>query len=212
MASLGGQTQLVRIDAATGQVTWVGTPMSTYMHGIVITHDGRMYGINGPNGSLYSIDPATGQTTLIGPSGFTITWGLAYDRATDTIYGVGRAAPMHTTGCWCLIRATGAATAVGSGSLGLTATSGLTFDAFNGRLIAFDNYDDEYYAFDRNGNATRLSVASPAIDTWGLAWNGSERRAEPHRQACVREPGYGDADGGTAPVHVADARRSRLCG
>ena len=70
-------------------------------------------------------------------------------------------------------RTTGAATAVGSGSQGLTGTSGLTFDVLNGRLIAFDNADDEYYAFDRNGNATRLSVASPPINTWKLAWNGS---------------------------------------
>jgi len=173
VANVGGQTRLVQIDAATGRAAWVGTPMSTYMHGVVMTHDGRLYGINGPSGSFYSIDAVTGQTTLIGPSGFTITWGLAYDRATDTIYGAGRAATDGYNRLLIFDRATGAATAVGSGSLGLTGTSGLTFDAFNGRLIAFDNADDEYYGFDGKGTATRLSVASPPINTWGLAWNGT---------------------------------------
>jgi hypothetical protein len=53
-AGTTGQTQLVTIDSATGTVTRIGAPMSVRMHGLVMTDDGRLYGINGFNNSLYS--------------------------------------------------------------------------------------------------------------------------------------------------------------
>ncbi len=115
---------------------------ATYMHGIVITHDGRLYGIHGPNNSLYSIDPATGQMALHRPQWIHhhLGWPTT-GRPTRSTASAGPAPATRLTGCWCL---TGprARHGGGPGSLGLTATSGLTYDAFHGRLIAFDNVDD----------------------------------------------------------------------
>ena len=96
---------------------------------------------------------------------------MAYDPATDTIYGLGKASPADTVnGLLIYDRNTGVATAVGSGIEGLTGTSGLSWDAANNRVIAFDNSDDEFYSFDTAGNATRLSVAEDPINAWGIAY------------------------------------------
>ncbi len=64
-------------------------------------------------------------------------------------------------------RTTGLATPIGPGTTGMTGTSGVAFDAERGRILAFDNADDEIYAFSTSGNATRLSVFS--MNAYGLA-------------------------------------------
>jgi hypothetical protein len=170
-----GHTQLVTVDPATGLVTRIGAPMSdpNRIHGLVMTRGGDLYGINGFQDSFYTIDPVTGQATLVGATGYQLTFGLAYDPATDTIYGVGKPTASHTVNQLLIFDPnTGAVTPVGPGTTGMTGTSGLTWDALNKRLIAFDNADDQFWAFDTSGNATLLSVASGAPSTWAIAHNG----------------------------------------
>jgi len=169
-----GKTQLVKIDAETGEVTWIGTPMSNpdRVHGLVRANDGRLFGTNYSQDSLYEIDAETGQPSLIGPVGYEVAGGLAYDSATDTIYGLGRLITDDHLHLMTFDRTTGAGTLIGPGITGMTGTSGLAFDPLNNRVIAFDNSDDEYYAFDTAGNATLLSTASPALHTWSMAHNG----------------------------------------
>jgi hypothetical protein len=174
-AGTTGQTQLVTIDSATGTVTRIGGPMSVRIHGLVMTDDGRLYGINGFDNSLYSVDPQTGQVSLIGATGRVLVWGLAYDPGTDTIYGL--AETDHATNTYALVtfdRTTGAVTEIGSGIRDLTSVSGLAFDAANQRVLAFaNNSTPTFYAFDATtGTATRLATASPIVHGYDMAFDG----------------------------------------
>jgi hypothetical protein len=173
-AGTTGQTQLVQIDAATGQVTRIGDPMAVRMHGLVRTNDGSLYGINGFDNSFYAVDPNTGQVTLIGATGYQLVWALTYDPSTDTIYGLARTDPINNINSLVSFdRTTGAVTVIGNGIGGLTGTSGLAFDAANNRILAFDNADATFYAFDATtGAGTRLATASPAVHGWDMAFNG----------------------------------------
>ena len=71
-----GQTQMVVIDPATGNAHTLGGLMGTALDGLVVTHDGSIYGMNGADSSLYAVDPTTGLATKIGPSGFELGYGL----------------------------------------------------------------------------------------------------------------------------------------
>lgn len=167
---------LVAIEAATGMVHWRGSGLTTpgRLDGLAITNDHKLYAIDGEAGDLYSIDWTTGQASRIGPSGFDLAYGLAYDAATDTIYGVGKPTPGGSRN-WLLAfdRQTGAATPRGPGATGLTGTSGMARDTTLHRLIVFDNADDQFWSFDAGGTATLLSVAEQRVDAWGAAYDGS---------------------------------------
>lgn len=192
--------QLLTIEPGTGQVTWHGSELANpnALHAMVLTNDGELYGINGSTGAFYSVDWETGQPTFVGDSGFALAYGMAYDPAADTIYGLGKPSPADTVNTLLIYdRNTGAATAVGPGIDGMTGTSGLAWDAANERVIAFDNSDDEFYSFDTAGNATLLSTAEDRINTWGMAYRG-DRLVMPlgvnfafDRQFAFYEPTYG---------------------
>jgi uncharacterized protein (DUF2141 family) len=169
-----GHTQLVEIDAATGQVTRIGDQESVRMHGLVMTNDGHFYGVNGFDNGFYAVDPTTGQPTLIGLTGRVIVWGLTYSPATDTIYGL--AQTDSATNTYVLVtfdRTTGAVTEIGSGIAGLVSVSGLAFDGVHNRILVFDNSNSTFYAFDpTTGAATRLATAAPTVHGWDMAFNG----------------------------------------
>ncbi|HYH67256.1 MAG TPA: PKD domain-containing protein, partial [Urbifossiella sp.] len=169
-----GQTQLAEVDAGTGKVTRIGTPMATRMHGLVLTNDGSLYGVSGFDNSLYGVNRTTGLTTRIGAAGMALAWGLTYDPATDTIYGLGVTNPaQNILSLVVLNRATGSAVAVGPGVAGLTGTSGLAFDAAGSRVLAFDNADLQLYSFDvMTGAGALLSVLPAGNFGWGLAYDG----------------------------------------
>jgi hypothetical protein len=172
-AGTTGQTQLVDIDA-TGQVTRVGAPMADRMHGLVMADDGSLYGVNGFSNSFYSVNRATGQTTLIGPTGYTVVWGLTYDPGSDTIYGLARTDSLTNTYSLATIdRTTGAASVMGRGVGPLTGVSGLAFDAANNRVLVFDNNTERFYAYNATtGAATYLATASTDVHAWDMAFNG----------------------------------------
>ncbi len=169
-----GQMNFVSIDGATGQVNRIGSPLSARLHGLIRTNDGRFFGLNGFNpDTLYEVNPSTGALSVVGPTGFEMTFGLAYDALTDTIYGVGKLAANDPVNRLLTIdRTDGSATPMGPGTAGMTGTSGLTFDPVTRQIIAFDNDDDEFYAFDTNGYATRISDLS-GRHFWSLAFDTS---------------------------------------
>jgi len=172
---LSGHTQLLTVDPTSGDVTWIGTPMSgpDRLHGLVRTNDGVLYGINGFQDAFYSVDPETGQADLIGEVGHSIAWGLAYDAATDTIYGIGRPNEDDSSRYMLVFdRSTGESTPIGPGIADLSGISGLCWDTTNSRLIAFDNADKKFYAFDTAGNASLLSTAAAGLSSWSLAHDG----------------------------------------
>ena len=163
--------QLIKINPASGQVTRIGTSNNTPLHGLVVTRNGSMYGINGYDNAFYSVNPVTGQATRVGASGYVLVWGLTYDWANDVIYGLGKPTSSDTVNRLLTFdRNTGAATAIGLGTAGMTGTSGVAFDPERGRILAFDNADREIYAFSTSGTATRLSVFGSY--TYGLTYSG----------------------------------------
>ena len=170
-----GQTQLAEIDAGTGKVTRIGAPMATRMHGLIMTNDGSLYGMNGfdpGNDGFYRIDRTTGQVTLVGRTGFDLVWGMTYDAATDTIYGLGVTAP-GVVSLLVFNRATGTATAIGTGVTGMTGTSGVAFDTAHNWVLALDNDDRQLYAFNpTTGAGALLSVLPTGTTGWGLAFDG----------------------------------------
>src|SRR4051812_46961615 len=46
--------------------------------------------LNDEASDLYTLNPTNGSATLIGPIGFERVSGIAFDRSTGTLYGVGR--------------------------------------------------------------------------------------------------------------------------
>ena len=154
-----GQMNYVEIDALTGDVDRIGDPLSARMHGLVRTNAGEFYGVNGGGTDrIYRLNPNDGSLTLVGPTGYEMTFGLAYDALTDTIYGVGKPSLSDDTNYLLEVdRTDGSVTQIGSGYVGLVSTSALAFDAESRRVIAFDNNDDEFVAFELDGTATQLA-------------------------------------------------------
>jgi hypothetical protein len=172
-ANTDGKTQLAWIDADTGQVSRAAELMAQQMHGMVLTNDGHLFGIHGPDDSLYEIDPITGAVSLVGSSGWVLHWGLAYDPETDTIYGSGRTSSTDTVSHLLVFdRTDGSVTAVGPGMTGLGTVGGLTFDQANQRILLFSNDTNRFHAFDIQGNGTEVSVLSSGVNTWSLASYG----------------------------------------
>lgn len=169
--------QLVTISAYTGSVTWLGSRLSkpAALDGLVLTNDYKLYGIGPSAGdsNFYSVDWLTGQAIRIGPTGFDLAWGLAYDAATDTIYGLGKPTPQDTVNRLLVFdRRTGAATAVGPGAEGVMGTNGMAWDPINHRLIVYDFGDSEFWAFDAAGNGTRLGIVQERLEAWSVAHDG----------------------------------------
>ncbi len=81
--------QLVSLDVCSGEVTVVGALGYTNTCGLTLGPDGDLYGIDSGADVLLKVDAATGAATAVGPLGFDLrNCGMAYDCATDTLYGV----------------------------------------------------------------------------------------------------------------------------
>lgn len=168
-----GETQLFEMSA-DGQVSRIGQPTTDRIYGLIMTTSGEIFGTNFETDQLYRINPATGQETAIGQPNPHIVGGLTYDPATDTIYTVGRLQAGEPVRLLVINRLTGAMIPIGPGIEGLTGTSALTFDSKKQRIVAFDNDDDEFYAFDLEGYAEKLSDAAQPIHSWSLGVRGEQ--------------------------------------
>jgi hypothetical protein len=147
----GAPRQLVRVDAVTGQLTVIGPlGISRNLNGLVRTNDGALYAIAGEgtgNDAFYSVNPSTGAATLIGNTGLEVAFGLAYDSAADTIYGLGLVSP-GLRGLVTFNRATGQATPVSPLATSQpSSTNGLAFDSVNNRVLAYNFDDGQIYGF-----------------------------------------------------------------
>ena len=165
--------EVTSIDAVTGVVTRSGVVLDEKLEGMVVTNDGRMFGLNGWYDALHEIDRETLQVELVGPAGAPLHWGMAYDRATDAIYGM---ANVGNTGRKFFVvydRETGIPVPVNDGSSIVNGSTGMTWDDANQRMVVFYNGADEFFAFDPTGTATRLATSSLAMDGRSLAYNGT---------------------------------------
>src|SRR5690606_11753173 len=59
-----GQSNYVEIDALTGQVNRIGSPLSSRLHGLIRTNSGEFYGLNGENlDRIFRLNPVDGSLT-----------------------------------------------------------------------------------------------------------------------------------------------------
>jgi len=81
--------QLVRVDVCSGAVEVVGPLGYTNACGLSFGPGGSLYAIDSAVDELIRVNPLTGDGTSIGSLGFDLrNCGMAYDCATDTLYGV----------------------------------------------------------------------------------------------------------------------------
>ena len=171
---LGTNTvEVTSIDAVTGEVTRSGVVLDEKLEGMVVTNDGRMFGFNGWYDSFYEIDPQTLQVELVGPSGAPLHYGLAYDRATDAIYGMANVGNSGRKFFVVYDRETGIPVPLNDGSSIVRGSTGMAWDDANERMVVFYNGEDEFFAFDPTGTATRLAPSSLDMDGRSLAYNGT---------------------------------------
>lgn len=104
--------------------------------------------------ALYSIDTATGAATLIGDTGVAEFNGLAFERATGTLYGYTTDAELYT-----INTTTGAATLVANG-FGIVPEGGIAIDA-TGAILSTNGGEI--------GTVDRLTGNYSTIGSLGLA-------------------------------------------
>jgi len=138
-----GDTDLIRINAATGASAAVGRVTSgavvlDFMDAIAFDANDVLYGID-VNNDLYTINPVTGAATLVGFTGVTPTpflVGMAFDPGTRRLFastgGLGTVEDIYE-----INPATAAATLIGSTGLGGDAIPDLHF--VNGKLFGSEN-------------------------------------------------------------------------
>ena len=153
------------IDLATGAATVIGQFAGAGSNAVAaLAYDSTnniLYGAGnaaGNSNNLVIVDRATAVLTLVGSFGQRID-GLAYDRASGTLYGV------NSTGLYTINRTTGAATLVGNHGIPTAALSlGLESDWDTGRLFASDTTTDSLYELNpATGTATLLGALGANI-------------------------------------------------
>jgi hypothetical protein len=138
-----GDSEVLTIDPDTCQVTPVGTHTFGSVNGLAFVGNtlyGSFYEPTPPppppvtQGNtptfLVTVDQTTGQLTIIGDIGYSPVRGLAYDAASDTLYGVASPNPMGAGSGDLLLtidRTTGAGTEVGATNFSII--GGIRFDA-----------------------------------------------------------------------------------
>jgi hypothetical protein len=129
------------VNLSTGAATLIGQLTGGGSNAVTgLAYDGAhdiLYGSgNGTSNMnrLVTVDRATGGLTLVGSMGVRVD-GLAYDKQTDSLYGI------NATSLYKVNRATGTATLVGPHGIGTTSLNlGLEFDQDDGRLFASDTH------------------------------------------------------------------------
>lgn len=81
--------QLVHVDVCTGVVTAIGYAGDGNYCGAAFGSDGTLWALDAYNDRLVTVDEATGASTLVGLLDFPLgNCGLAYDCASDTLWGL----------------------------------------------------------------------------------------------------------------------------
>ena len=121
--------------------------------------------------TLYSINPSTGSATAIGPVGFTQVSGIAFDRTSGVLYGVGKAGSVQNL--ITINTSTGAGTAVGPGGI-TNAVTDLTFRPSNQTLYGVSRRDSTVWTFNEGtGAGTMATTLVSTGDGSALAFSAS---------------------------------------
>ncbi|MEM1081206.1 MAG: hypothetical protein AAGH65_06450 [Pseudomonadota bacterium] len=159
---------LFTINSISGEITPIGTHVyDSRREGLAFDANRNQLYMSGNmnEGELLRVDPATGQISAIGSFGTDsgVMWGLAYDPASDTIYGTDleggesffyRINP--ETGTAALVSVIGSTNEP-------RRLDGLTFDPASNTLYAVDAANDQLYIVDTTtGDLT--TVGAPGLD------------------------------------------------
>ncbi|MGB7323624.1 MAG: cadherin domain-containing protein [Rubripirellula sp.] len=189
-------SQLHTIDLDTGAVS-AGIPITfegasiSGVAGFDIGPDGTHYLVDSTH--LYTFDPVTGVATQAPNRGlpsvpiFTSLTASQDGSLFATLFS-------STTPIAQIDPVTGLATALTAGSnnspysaivasgsfddgaraLDLANVSDLAFDPSSGRIVGFDNNSDQFFQFTTDGVGTMLGTATRPLDSWSLAFNGTD--------------------------------------
>ena len=140
------------LDPCTGQLTLLGATGTGDMGGISFAGTGTLFGVNQSSDQLMNLDPFTGLATAVGPLGVDLSaCGIAYDCATDTLYGAdtsGLVFQVDTT--------TGLLHSFVMSSVPFSGV-GLEFDNASGLLLASTGRDNTLWTIDpTTGSSTRI--------------------------------------------------------
>ncbi len=183
------------IDAATGVVS-TGIPIRyqgasiSGVTGFDIGPDGTHYLVSSTH--LYTFDPNTGLATRAPNRGFPsspifTSLSVAQDGSLfatlfSTTTKIAQIDPLSGLATDLQIAGGGSVYASlvatrplneDAGLLNLANVSDLTFDSVNGRIVGFDNASDQFFEYTTDGVGTILSTASRPLDSWSLAFNGT---------------------------------------
>ena len=140
------------LDACDGQLDTVGPTGVGDMGGISFAGTGALYGISQASDELMQLDPFTGAAMVVGALGFDLNaTGIAYDCATDTLYGADTGGMMFEvdpiTGLLFNFKATGVP----------FRGVGLEFDPSSRQLLAATGSGNTLYSIDpATGTSTRI--------------------------------------------------------
>ncbi|MEM6365427.1 MAG: SdrD B-like domain-containing protein, partial [Planctomycetota bacterium] len=156
-------SQLVTLTP-DGVVTDVGRPTENRMDGLVRIADGSLIAADFKANAVFRVDPNDGEIRRIGNSGEDIVGGLAYDPVGNQVLTLVR--PSSEASLLRLARIdvnTAETTSIGIGRDGLETITDITFDLATQRVIGFDDFDDEFVAFDLLGGVETTSTVNPII-------------------------------------------------
>ena len=116
------------------------------------------------NDNLYTINLGTGAATLVGSYGIDDLFALAYDPATNKLYGD------STNGSFYSIDTnTGASTLIGSNGI---YPGGLTYNSTTGQLVlAMAGGSGSFYSIDPNTGAATLLGSPGFLNDNGVTWD-----------------------------------------
>lgn len=174
--------RLVEIDPATAAVTPVGffPGAATRVAGLAYDSlDDVLYGSNQGDDTLVIVDRTDASLTVVGPLGSSLS-GLAFDPATDTLYGI------DGLSLWIVDQATAALTLVGPHAIAGAFSLGLDFETDSARLFAtnvvFASNADALYEID-----TATGLATTIGPTGGPGLGGLASIPSPEEPPSVLE-------------------------
>ncbi len=162
---------LYTIDPNSYALTLVGyTGVSTGDFGDLAYNPsgGAAYWVPGRgNDNLYTLNLGTGSATLVGSHGIDDLFALAYDPATNMLYGDATSGNFYS-----LSTSTGKSTLIGSNGI---YPGGLTYNSTTGQLVLVGAGDGSFYSINpATGAATKLGNPGFLNDN-GVAWDPDKK-------------------------------------
>lgn len=148
------------VDTTTWEVTEIGGFVSTSnIH--ALAHDSTrdiLFGWDVEDDQLVTLNRATGEESYIGSPGSLDIRGMAYDPATDTLFGA------DNSNLYSIDSGTGVGTLIGAFGVSISSSIGLDFDSETGRMFVGDSSGDIYEVDPIAGAAVLLGNLGFVID------------------------------------------------